>query len=94
MALLGRADAGRDHEQKCDTPLAHESALRGLCVESNCPRPKCESGGSRCEPGRNGVSIIWMVNAALVDFVADATRSAGGPRRPNAARALCEERLT
>ncbi len=38
MALLGRADAGRDHEQKCDTPLAHERAVRRLRAESNCQR--------------------------------------------------------
>jgi len=35
MTLFGRADAGRNHEQKCDPPLAHQTQVRRLFAESN-----------------------------------------------------------
>ena len=80
-----------------------KSAIPRLRMKAHCGGcvPKAIAGGENASrevrdasQGETGVSIIWMVNAALVDFAADATRSAGGPRRPNAARALCKERLT
>ena len=41
-----------------------------------------------------GARLAVNATPSLIDTPADATKAVGGPRRPNAARALCEERLT